>query len=177
MKKKKERKKEKHSFVCSFRSLCFFLHPPLRFSLLSFFLFLFLCLSSLFLRSFSLLPPETRSSYSSAVFRYYSVDALKRQYGRITDYVAPKHPHPTSIMNLANTGGPCRGSNKGNVIGNDRGTRSLLNTFSLSFFLPSFLSVYIYISSPSFPLFFRLCSLSRPHPSDKYPRSNVLPCF
>jgi len=29
---------------------------------------------------------------------YYNREALRRDYGRITDYTAPKHPHPDSIL-------------------------------------------------------------------------------
>eukprot|EP00611_Tribonema_gayanum_P005292 TRINITY_DN1452_c1_g1_i1.p1 TRINITY_DN1452_c1_g1~~TRINITY_DN1452_c1_g1_i1.p1 ORF type:complete len:407 (-),score=181.92 TRINITY_DN1452_c1_g1_i1:555-1775(-) len=48
---------------------------------------------------------------------YYDVRQLKRDFGRITQYEAPKPTFPGSIMNLSNTGGGGRGSDKGNVVG------------------------------------------------------------
>ena len=49
---------------------------------------------------------------------YYDVAALRRDYGILSDYQAPKAYHPNSILSLASTGGPGRGSNEGDVIGN-----------------------------------------------------------
>jgi len=40
---------------------------------------------------------------------------LRRDYGEITKYEAPKDSFPGSIMNLSNTGGGGRGSDKGSV--------------------------------------------------------------
>ncbi|KAG5188718.1 ADP-ribosylation/Crystallin J1 [Tribonema minus] len=48
---------------------------------------------------------------------YYDVRQLKRDFGRITQYEVPKPTFPGSIMNLSNTGGGGRGSDKGNVVG------------------------------------------------------------
>jgi len=48
---------------------------------------------------------------------YYDVSALKRDFGEITDYQAPKAKHPSSIMNLSNTGGHGRGGQQGKIIG------------------------------------------------------------
>jgi hypothetical protein len=49
--------------------------------------------------------------------RYYDVTALKRDFGEITDYQPPAARHPSSIMNLSNTGGHGRGGQSGRVIG------------------------------------------------------------
>jgi len=48
---------------------------------------------------------------------YYSVGDLQRHYGKITDFVAPKEPHPGSIMSLSSTGGGGRGGQRGSIIG------------------------------------------------------------
>lgn len=48
---------------------------------------------------------------------YYDLDQLERDFGQITGYTAPKDTFPNSIMNLSNTGGGGRGSNKGSIIG------------------------------------------------------------
>jgi ADP-ribosyl-[dinitrogen reductase] hydrolase len=48
---------------------------------------------------------------------YYSTADLDRDFGRITDYVAPRARHPSSIMSLSNTGGAGRGGQAGSVIG------------------------------------------------------------
>jgi ADP-ribosyl-[dinitrogen reductase] hydrolase len=42
---------------------------------------------------------------------------LQRDFGQITDYQAPKATFPGSIMNLSNTGGAGRGSDKGSIVG------------------------------------------------------------
>ena len=47
----------------------------------------------------------------------YNLRNLKRDYGEITGYVAPKEHFEGSIMNLSNTGGAGRGSDKGNIVG------------------------------------------------------------
>lgn len=49
---------------------------------------------------------------------YYDTRQLQRDFGRITKYEAPKDRFPGSIMNLSNTGGGGRGSDKGEVVGN-----------------------------------------------------------
>lgn len=48
---------------------------------------------------------------------YYDVNQLKRDFGAITRYEAPKPSFPGSIMNLSNTGGGGRGSDKGDIVG------------------------------------------------------------
>lgn len=45
--------------------------------------------------------------------RYYSTAALKRDFGVITAYQAPKTIHPGSIMSVSNTGGHGRGGQVG----------------------------------------------------------------
>lgn len=60
------------------------------------------------------LPP---SLPTSKLDRYYDVTALKRDFGEITDYLPPAARHPSSIMNLSNTGGHGRGGQSGRVIG------------------------------------------------------------
>ena len=47
----------------------------------------------------------------------YNLRNLKRDYGEITGYVAPKEHFEGSIMNLSNTGGAGRGSDKGSIVG------------------------------------------------------------
>lgn len=54
---------------------------------------------------------------SMPVHWYYSVTDLKRDFGEITDYQAPKKRHPSSIMSLSNTGGHGRGGQSGKIIG------------------------------------------------------------
>eukprot|EP00878_Enallax_costatus_P016108 GHUV01016890.1.p1 GENE.GHUV01016890.1~~GHUV01016890.1.p1 ORF type:complete len:433 (+),score=92.10 GHUV01016890.1:240-1538(+) len=54
---------------------------------------------------------------SMPVHWYYSVTDLKRDFGEITDYQAPKARHPSSIMNLSNTGGHGRGGQSSRIIG------------------------------------------------------------
>ncbi|KAF6262383.1 ADP-ribosylglycohydrolase-domain-containing protein [Scenedesmus sp. NREL 46B-D3] len=54
---------------------------------------------------------------SMPVHWYYSVTDLKRDFGEITDYQAPKARHPSSIMSLSNTGGHGRGGQAGRIIG------------------------------------------------------------
>ena len=48
---------------------------------------------------------------------YYDVSQLKRDFGEITKYEAPKSTFKGSIMNLSNTGGGGRGSDQGNIVG------------------------------------------------------------
>ncbi len=48
---------------------------------------------------------------------YYDVMALRRDFGILSDYQDPKDYHPNSILSLASTGGPGRGSKEGDVIG------------------------------------------------------------
>ena len=48
---------------------------------------------------------------------YYDTRVLKQDFGTITEFVAPKPTFPGSIMNLSNTGGGGRGSDKGEIIG------------------------------------------------------------
>jgi ADP-ribosyl-[dinitrogen reductase] hydrolase len=48
---------------------------------------------------------------------YYDVAALRRDFGTIRDYQAPKDHHPSSIMTLASTGRAGRGSQEGEVVG------------------------------------------------------------
>lgn len=48
---------------------------------------------------------------------YYDVTALRRDFGVIRDYRAPKDFHPNSIMAVASTGRAGRGSQDGDIIG------------------------------------------------------------
>jgi ADP-ribosyl-[dinitrogen reductase] hydrolase len=48
---------------------------------------------------------------------YYSLSNLKRDYGKILGYVKPHDQLEGSILNLSNTGGGGRGSDKGEIIG------------------------------------------------------------
>ncbi len=48
---------------------------------------------------------------------YYDLTQLKKDFGKITKYEAPKESFPNSILNLSNTDGPGRGSDQGNLIG------------------------------------------------------------
>lgn len=48
---------------------------------------------------------------------YYSVAALRHDFGVIRDYQAPRANHPNSIMPLASTGRGGRGSQDGDVVG------------------------------------------------------------
>lgn len=54
---------------------------------------------------------------SMPVHWYYDVNSLVRDFKQIDDYQAPKAKHPSSIMNLSNTGGHGRGGQSGNIIG------------------------------------------------------------
>lgn len=56
-------------------------------------------------------------SLAMPVHWYYSLDQLKRDYGKIEGYVKPKEHLEGSILNLSNTGGGGRGSDKGSIIG------------------------------------------------------------
>merc|ERR1719494_519985 len=47
----------------------------------------------------------------------YNLSALKRDYGKITGYTEPLEHLDGSIMNLSNTGGGGRGSDKGDIVG------------------------------------------------------------
>jgi ADP-ribosyl-[dinitrogen reductase] hydrolase len=48
---------------------------------------------------------------------YYDRSQLKRDFGAIAKYEAPKAEFVGSIMNLSNTGGGGRGGDKGDVVG------------------------------------------------------------
>ena len=48
---------------------------------------------------------------------YYDIAALRRDFGTLRDYQAPKARHPNSIMPLASTGRAGRGSQEGEVVG------------------------------------------------------------
>lgn len=54
---------------------------------------------------------------SMPVHWYYSVSDLKKDFGYISTYQAPKLIHPGSIMAVSNTGGHGRGGQEGNIIG------------------------------------------------------------
>jgi ADP-ribosyl-[dinitrogen reductase] hydrolase len=56
-------------------------------------------------------------SLSMPVHWYYSPSDITRDFGRITDFQAPKERHPSSIMQLSNTGGAGRGGQQGSIIG------------------------------------------------------------
>lgn len=47
----------------------------------------------------------------------YNLQQLRSDYGQITGYVKPKDVFQGSIMNLSNTGGGGRGSDKGDIVG------------------------------------------------------------
>jgi ADP-ribosylglycohydrolase len=48
---------------------------------------------------------------------YYNIRDIQTDFGRIADFKEPKSFHPTSIMNVSNTGGHGRGDQRGNIIG------------------------------------------------------------
>lgn len=54
---------------------------------------------------------------ASPVHWYYNLRQLKQDYGTITGYTKPVERMQGSIMNLSNTGGGGRGSDKGSIIG------------------------------------------------------------
>ncbi|TNV72788.1 hypothetical protein FGO68_gene14232 [Halteria grandinella] len=54
---------------------------------------------------------------ASPVHWYYSLAQLKRDFGQITGYTKPNEHMEGSIMNLSNTGGGGRGSDKGEIVG------------------------------------------------------------
>eukprot|EP01087_Luapelamoeba_hula_P024590 TRINITY_DN9424_c0_g1_i1.p1 TRINITY_DN9424_c0_g1~~TRINITY_DN9424_c0_g1_i1.p1 ORF type:complete len:377 (-),score=51.75 TRINITY_DN9424_c0_g1_i1:76-1185(-) len=56
-------------------------------------------------------------SLSMPVHWYYNLQDLKRDFGEIRDFEAPKPEHPSSIMSVSNTGGHGRGDQSGNIIG------------------------------------------------------------
>ena len=56
-------------------------------------------------------------SLAMPVHWYYDINQLKNDFGTITKYEEPKSRFPGSIMNLSNTGGGGRGSDKGSIIG------------------------------------------------------------
>ncbi len=56
-------------------------------------------------------------SLAMPVHWYYDINQFKRDFGKLTKYEAPKANFPNSILNLSNTDGPGRGSDKGNLIG------------------------------------------------------------
>jgi len=56
-------------------------------------------------------------SLAMPVHWYYDINQLKKDFGKITKYEAPKVPFPNSILNSSNTDGPGRGSDSGNLIG------------------------------------------------------------
>ena len=49
--------------------------------------------------------------------RYYNPNDIKRDFGTIENYQAPKARHPSSIMSVSNTGGHGRGGQGGKIIG------------------------------------------------------------
>ena len=58
-------------------------------------------------------------SLAMPVHWYYNLRQLQYDFnGGITKYESAKYPFPGSIMNLSNTGGGGRGSDKGTIIGN-----------------------------------------------------------
>jgi len=54
---------------------------------------------------------------SMPVHWYYDLGQLRKDFGQITKYEAPKSRFSGSIMNLSNTGGAGRGSDKDSIIG------------------------------------------------------------
>lgn len=56
-------------------------------------------------------------SLAMPVHWYYDINQLRKDFGKITKYEAPKENFPNSILNLSNTDGPGRGSYSGNLIG------------------------------------------------------------
>lgn len=56
-------------------------------------------------------------SLAMPVHWYYDVAALRRDFGVVRDYQAPKAHHPNSIMALASTGRAGRGTQDGEVVG------------------------------------------------------------
>jgi ADP-ribosyl-[dinitrogen reductase] hydrolase len=54
---------------------------------------------------------------SMPVHWMYNLQQLRRDYGVIRGYVAPKDEFIGSIMNLSNTGGGGRGSDRGSIVG------------------------------------------------------------
>jgi len=56
-------------------------------------------------------------SLAMPVHWYYDTNKLKTDFGEIKKYEAPKSTFPGSILNLSNTDGPGRGSDKGDLIG------------------------------------------------------------
>lgn len=56
-------------------------------------------------------------SLAMPVHWYYDTNKLKEDFGEIKKYEAPKKTFPGSILNMSNTDGPGRGSDKGNLIG------------------------------------------------------------
>ena len=56
-------------------------------------------------------------SLAMPVHWYYDTYKLKSDFGQITKYEEPKSTFPGSILNLSNTDGAGRGSDKGNLIG------------------------------------------------------------
>jgi ADP-ribosylglycohydrolase len=56
-------------------------------------------------------------SLAMPVHWYYDIYQLKKDFGTIKKYESPKDTFPGSILNLSNTDGPGRGSDKGNLVG------------------------------------------------------------
>lgn len=56
-------------------------------------------------------------SLAMPVHWYYDINQLKKDFGQISKYEAPKQNFQNSILNLSNTDGPGRGSYSGNLIG------------------------------------------------------------
>jgi ADP-ribosyl-[dinitrogen reductase] hydrolase len=56
-------------------------------------------------------------SLSMPVHWYYNPGHITRDFGRITTFQAPRPSHPSSIMQLSNTGGAGRGAQSGSIIG------------------------------------------------------------
>jgi len=66
----------------------------------------------------SLLGLFVGDALSMPVHWYYDASAIPKDYGGpIRDFLAPKEPHPSSIMSLSNTGGAGRGGKSGSIIG------------------------------------------------------------
>lgn len=65
----------------------------------------------------SLLGLYIADAVAAPVHWYYDIKQLQADYGTITGYVKPKDHFQGSIMNLSNTGGGGRGSDKGSIIG------------------------------------------------------------
>jgi len=56
-------------------------------------------------------------SLSMPVHWYYRPSDIQRDFGKITNFHAPKERHPSSIMAVSNTGGAGRGSSQADIVG------------------------------------------------------------